>query len=50
MSMVPRARGTIDMGVGYNGHVYRHVGGGGTSFVNQHTFNSQIKNKKVIII
>ena len=40
MSMVPRARGTMDMGVGYNGHVYRHVGG--TSCVNQHIFNSFI--------
>ena len=41
MSMVPRARGTMDMGVGYNGHIYRHVGG--TSCVNQHIFNSEIK-------
>ena len=44
MSMVPRARGTMDMGVGYNGHVHRHVGG--TSCVNQHIFNSEIENKK----
>ena len=44
--MVPRARGTMDMGVGYNGHVYRHVGG--TSCVNQHIFNGEIENKKVI--
>ena len=28
-------------GVGYNGHVYRHVGG--TSCVDQHIFNSEIK-------
>ena len=47
MSMVPRARGTMDMGVGYNGHVYRHVGG--TSCVNQHIFNSEMKNKKSAI-
>ena len=33
MSMVPRARGTMDMGVGYNGHVNRHVVG--TFCVNQ---------------
>ena len=46
MSMVPRARGTMDMGVGYNGHVYRHVGG--TSCVKQHIFYSEMKNKKVI--
>ena len=46
MSMVPRARGTMDMGVGYNGHVYRHVVG--TSCVNQPIFNSEMKNKKVI--
>ena len=46
MSMVPRAWGTMDMGVGYNEHVYRHVGG--TSCVNQHIFNSEMKNKKVI--
>ena len=32
--------------MGYNGHVYRHVGR--TSCVNQHIFNSEIKNKKVI--
>ena len=44
MSMVPRARGTMDMGVGYNGHVYRHVGG--TSCVNQHICNSEMKNEK----
>ena len=44
MSMVPRARGTMDLG--YNGHVYRHVGG--TSCVNQHIFNSEMKNKKII--
>ena len=31
----------MDMGVGYNGHVYRHVGG--TSCVNEHIFNSEIK-------
>ena len=31
--------------MGYNGHVYRHVGG--TSSVNQHIFNSEMK-KKVI--
>ena len=46
MSMVPRAWGTMDMGVGYNGHVYSHVVG--TSCVNQPIFNSEIKNKKVI--
>ena len=46
MSMVPRARGTMDMGVGYNGHVHRHVGE--TLCVNQHIFNSEMKNKKVI--
>ena len=44
--MVPRARGTMDMGVGYNGHVYRHVVG--TSCVYQPIFNSEMKNKKVI--
>ena len=44
--MVPRARGTKDMGVGYNGHVYRHVVG--TSCVTQPIFNSEMKNKKVI--
>ena len=43
--MVPRARGTMDMGVGYNGHVYRHVLG--TSCVNQPIFNSEMKNKKI---
>ena len=32
---------SMDMGVGYNGHVYRHVGG--TSCVNQHIFKSEIK-------
>ena len=42
--MVPRARGTMDMRVGYNGHVYRHVGG--TSCVNQHICNSGMKNEK----
>ena len=42
--MVPRARGTMDMGVGYNGHVYRHVGR--ISCVNQHIFISKMKNKK----
>ena len=41
--MVPLARGTMDMKVEYN--VYRHVGG--TSCVNQHIFNSEMKNKKV---
>ena len=46
MSMVPRARGTMDMGVGYNGHVYRHVVG--ASCVNQPIFNIEMKNKKVI--
>ena len=44
MSMVHRARGTMDMSVGYD--VYRDVGG--TSCVNQHIFNSEMKNKKVI--
>ena len=44
--MVPRARGTMDMGVGYNGHVYRHVGG--TSCVNQHILIVKRKIKKVI--
>ena len=44
-----RARGTMNMGVGYNGHVYRHVGG--TSCVNQHIFNSDMKkNKKIVEI
>ena len=46
MSMVPRARDTMDMGVGYNGHVYKHVVR--TSYVNQPIFNSEMKNKKVI--
>ena len=44
MSMVPQARGTMDMWVGYNGYVYRHVGG--TSCVNQHIFISEMKTKK----
>ena len=44
MSRVPRARGTMDMGVGYNGHVYRHVGGAFS--VNQHIFCSVMKNEK----
>ena len=44
--LVPRARAAMDMGVGYNGHVYRHVWG--TSCVNQHIVNSEMKNKKVI--
>ena len=39
--MVPQDRGTMDMGVGYNGHVYRYVVG--TSCVNQPIFNSEIK-------
>ena len=34
------------MGVGYNGHVYRHVVG--ASCVNQPIFNIEMKNKKVI--
>ena len=38
---------SMDMGVGYNGHVYRHVGG--TSCVNQHIFKSEMKNKKTNI-
>ena len=33
----------MNMGVGHNGHVYRHVGG--TSYVNQHIFISEMKNK-----
>ena len=40
------APSSMDMGVGYNGHVYRQAGG--TSCVNQHIFNSEMKNKKVI--
>ena len=44
MSIVPRARGTMDMGVGYNEHVYRHARE--TSCVNQHIFNSKTKKKK----
>ena len=44
--MVPRARGSMDMVVGYNGHVYRHVVG--NSRVTQPIFNSEMKNKKVI--
>ena len=48
MTMVPRARGPMDMGVGYNEQFYRHVGE--TSCVNQHIFNSEMKNKKVGLI
>ena len=46
MSMVPRARIIMDMGVGYNGHVYRHVGG--TSCVNNKFLIVKKKKKKVI--